>query len=294
MDKFSFQTGERNIEFAIDSCKYIIGNNATIKYEIFNVLNALSENLKSSEYAESLDKYKSFKINENIISKKNFQFIPVTQHFNFKEELKLKTDSLFIHLLSHKLKDIEYSETFMTLSLLFKDFESELNEILNTEHDVELNVALKNLNIKSLIKLLDINLSIDNVPINHSDMSLEQNILTQLNIIYQIAKIDYDKLYIIYLDIPNEIESIIKFLSEIDLANLKCIIQSKNSIPNNLNEIFIANSNHFDLANETLIYEKFTLEIPNCHSIKETRLLIYKYLMNQNTDYNHYLKEILQ
>jgi|GEM_PF-2283101 len=294
MDKFTFIIGVKTVEFGIGSRKYLFGNDKKTRFAIQQTLSQTFSKTKDSEYAMDRGLSRRILINDEAVPLKRYFFHKVTPHFDLSDDLKLKSNSLINRYLSHKLKNIEYTEEFNTLSLLFRDFADQIDSGEDMKERLNLEIEMIELNVKNLIKLMQANLVIEEEPVNVYDLCYENLINFQLNIIRSMAEIDYETTYLVYLDIPFMTEAIRSNLVGSQADNLKVIVDTDTKPPNALEEILFINEKTLDLANEEELYNHVTLNMPSATNIEETKALIRQYLTDEKTENYPELRQILQ
>lgn len=198
MDKLTIINGKR-IEIIIDKYKCIIGNDYVTMDLIKNTLFSYFNKLGSSEYAKENNKNCAVLLNDEILNIKDFDFYLVTSNFDMDNDIKLGTKSLCLSYLSALLDNVEYDESFQTISILLNDIFDGV--FASCEEDKIKPCFNVDFTKKELIKLLSFGFCKDDCVINNYDLSLSERIDMQLNMIDKIIR-KTDKNAILYVDIP--------------------------------------------------------------------------------------------
>lgn len=273
MHKFSVINFNKRIDILISNTKCIIGNDYESKDLIKKTIIHYFSKLSQSEYAENTYGKSNLLFDDNILNINDYDFYYLNPNFDMDQDVKLGTKSLCLSFVNSLLNNIEYNETFQTISVLLNDmFESlfeDDKENIFPEIDIELTK-------KNLTKLISFYFMKDDYLINNYDLSLRERVLMQLKMILKISKYT-NKNIIIVGEIPIIDEDIIKLLNEIKSFNIIFIekTQTKEGI-----DMFIMNSNEIiDIQDEEKIFDLCN-NSQNYYDIKGMKEKIYSDNLN--------------
>lgn len=274
MHKISVVNFNKRIDVLISKTKYIIGNDYDNKDLIKKTMIYYFSKLNLSEYAE--DTYgKSYVLfDDSLLNISDFDFYYINPNFDMDSDIKLTSKSLCLSYINSLLDNIEYNETFQTISVL-------MNDLLENVFDVKNEIIVPNVNVdftkKTLIKLISLYFMKDDNQINNYDLSLKERIILQLKMIASISK-KSNKNIIILGEIPIIDKEIIEILDEINSYNLIFI---ENSKERDDIDLYIMNQNEIiDLQNDELIFELCN-NSQNYYDIKGMKEKVYSDYLNK-------------
>lgn len=274
MHKISVINFNKRIDVLVSKTKYIIGNDYDNKDLIKKTMIYYFSKLNLSEYAE--DTYgKSYVLfDDSLLNISDFDFYYVNPNFDMDSDIKLTSKSLCLSYINSLLDNIEYNETFQTISVL-------MNDLLEEVVDVKNEIIVPNVDVdftkKTLIKLISLYFMKDDNQINNYDLSLKERIILQLKMIASISK-KSNKNIIILGEIPIIDKEIIGILNEINSYNLIFI---ENSKERDDIDLYIMNQNEIiDLQNDELIFELCNNSL-NYYDIKGMKEKIYSDYLNK-------------
>lgn len=274
MHKISVVNFNKRIDVLISKTKYIIGTDYENKDLIKKTMIYYFSKLNLSEYAE--DTYgKSYVLfDDSLLNISDFDFYYINPNFDMDSDIKLTSKSLCLSYINSLLDNIEYNETFQTISVLMSD-------LLENVFYVKNEIIVPNVNVdftkKTLIKLISLYFMKDDNQINNYDLSLKERIILQLKMIVSISK-KSNKNIIILGEIPIIDKEIIEILDEINSYNLIFI---ENSKERDDIDLYIMNQNEIiDLQNDELIFELCN-NSQNYYDIKGMKEKIYSDYLNK-------------
>lgn len=251
MNKLHIKKGNANYLLHIENRKFLIGNNYITKYNLFRAVTEYFNGNESEYSLENKTKSNIF-INDQLLIKKNLFFYHVTPNFSIDNDLRLTSKSLSNRYFELLYNDPQYHETIHTINILLESLTEEINldSIMYTNFSPIIT--------KQLIKLTNPYIAEDQLQQNEFDMSYQQNILYQLQIIKHI--LDTDKTIshaIILIDLPYLNTEILEAIHHIDYAYI--IIQTTNYYPSiPIHEIVLCEDVMLDLEDEKSLYHKIT------------------------------------
>ncbi len=284
MDKFTIINENNKINIIIDKIKIFYGKNYSLKKRIIaNLEQALTKN-SSSEYAKNTYKEIDLNINDQKINTSQFEIYKITSDFDIDSDLKLGTKSLCQKYLEKKLENLEYNDLYNTIKELLKIFDMEyLSNNTNMQLSLSnLNFQTGDLEIKQFIKLIKPKLIENDLEKNYFDLTYEELIEYQLNMIYEIAK-DNDKTHIIIID-THLTKNLFNKILNINEANIKFIILQNLYNDNiKLADYILINNKILDLADEENINTFIFEELPFHLEPNEINEIFIEYLKNNKT-----------
>lgn len=280
---------DRKYEIGIDQYKYMINVNNGKTYQLIQILRQYFNKENISEYQEESHIDNKVLFNEQLINLKNYEYIELGIYRNLQDDLTLNTKSLLTKYLEVLLKDIEYSDTFNTLKILFEELETDVNALLEEEQINQLYFKLNDMNKKLLIKLTELFFKQDELLSNSYSLDYEESILFQLKIIHNITMKVHTKHYIISLflyDITPKIQAKLDTLNK----NVTMLIFS-----NRVSSIhsYIISKSCFDLENDQALHDTILIHLSFFISIEELRKEILYLLMNP-TSTTKYSQELIK
>jgi len=293
MNHLAFYFGNEIVEFGLGTRKFLLGRNAAKKFDMYKTLRQAITKTKNSDYAVDNNHARNVTLNDKDVHPRQMKFFTITYIYDFLEESKLKTQSILYQYLRQVLKNIEYSEEFNTLSLLFSDFSRYVSDQLDMSGEYEMHIEMDDLNIKTLLKMMRVRFNIDEELIVPFDLSYEETILHQLRMVETISRKDVESDYIVWLDLPKLTDGINAKLDEIVGVNLHILIPQEIYCPSDLSEVLLVNDHVYDLADDITLYKNFVLELPNAQDIDDAQRVIRSYLNNERTEETSQLEGIL-
>ncbi len=284
MDKYTIINKNNKIDIIIDKVKIFYGKNYVLKKQIISNLEQLLIKNSISEYAKNNYRELELYINDNKANINQFELYKINSDFDIDTDLKLGTKSLCQKYLEQKLENIEYNDLYNTIKELLKTFDM---EYLSSNVDMELNSStisfqIGDLELKQFIKLIKPKLMNEEFEKNYFDLTYEELIEYQLNMIVALAK-NIDKTHIIVID-THITKKIYDLIMNIQENNIKFIILQNvvnNSI--DLKNYALINTNIIDLADEEKINTFIFEELPFHVEPNEINKLFIDYLTNNRT-----------
>ena len=182
-------------------------------------------------------------------------------HHEFYQELKLQSKSILLKAIINELSDESYIETFLTIQSLTEMLCMQFNE----SHDIK----LRDIKISpvTFAKLIEPTLVIDDFEMNEFDLSIEDFICLQLDLMRQATSISKQENLII-VDCPivtNKIQDKVKEISNSMIIVFCRTIQTDYQLKN----CYLIDKLTIDLADKESIYERICNEILCVSNLKE-------------------------
>lgn len=261
MRKLTMKKGIFKTDLLIDKYKFIIGNNEIQKLNLKRALKEFQVGLPLSEYEEENHNNVHVYLDDNELTQKKINIYFVSLNHEFYQELKLQSKSILLKAIINELSDESYIETFLTIQSLTEMLCIQFNE----DHDIK----LRDIKISptTFAKLIEPTLVIDDFEMNEFDLSIEDFICLQLDLIRQATSISKQENLII-VDCPivtNKIQDKVKEISNSMIIVFCRTIQTDYL----LNNCYLIDKFTIDLADEESIYECICNEILCVSNLKE-------------------------
>lgn len=261
MRKLTIKKGIFKTDLLIDKYKFIIGNNEIQKLNLKRALKEFQVGLPLSEYEEENHNNVHVYLDDNELTQKKINIYFISPNYEFYQELKLQSKSILLKAIINELSDESYIETFLTIQSLTEMLCIQFNE----DHDIK----LRDIKISptTFAKLIEPTLVIDDFEMNEFDLSIEDFICLQLDLIRQATSISKQENLII-VDCPivtNKIQDKVKEISNSMIIVFCRTIQTDYL----LNNCYLIDKFTIDLADEESIYECICNEILCVSNLKE-------------------------
>ena len=261
MRKLTIKKGIFKTDLLIDKYKFIIGNNEIQKLNLKRAIKEFRVGLPLSEYEEENHNNVHVYLDDNELAQKKINIYFISPNYEFYQELKLQSKSILLKAIINELSDESYIETFLTIQSLTEMLCIQFNE----DHDIK----LRDIKISptTFAKLIEPTLVIDDFEMNEFDLSIEDFICLQLDLIRQATSISKQENLII-VDCPivtNKIQDKVKEISNSMIIVFCRTIQTDYL----LNNCYLIDKLTIDLADEESIYERICNEILCISNLKE-------------------------
>ena len=155
---------------------------------IVKTFNTYFNKEKDSEYA--IEKgYSSLLLSDNKkININDYDYFYITNEYDLYNDLKLGTKSLLLKYLDYIIDELIFSEEYQTFKIVWEDLMSKISFILNkSSSDLIINVNSE-IEKKQILKILSLNIFKDDLKTNVNDLSYDEKIIFQLNIVKALLK----------------------------------------------------------------------------------------------------------
>jgi len=274
MNKFTLKFGNEEISWAINNIKYFWGNNYQKKFKIRQKLRSIFENLESSEFQESTNASTELRFNDEKVKYREWNYFEVNPYFSIDTDLKLSTKSLSLKYLESILEDNFCIDEISTINGLLKSICFQINESIESEQNIKIEVDSDDYSTKSLLKYVSAKMSDGDFILSENDLSYNDAILIQLNMINKIAdsKANIAKKNLVLLDIPLLTSVLYDWLQNSASENLKMLVFSNTSHkPDNVDDYVIVKNRFLDLSFEEELFDKIINEIDVNISVDELK-----------------------
>lgn len=286
MHRFKFLNGYNTYSLDIDDYKFLIGNNYEIKYEIYRTLKAQFAKIGNSEFAvENNNKHMAL-CDEKALDNKQWRFFEVTPFFELEADMKMGTKSLLGKYLESIGDFLEQNEFYNTLQILLNSLNDEFfdHETKVDIGDKELKLQIGDITKSNIAKEIYPQISGNGFECNFADLSYEEIILFQLNIIEKILnKTSKDINTIIYCNLPYLTSKILLSLYGLSYENTFTIIDTPKAPKVSIEKVGVSGDIFLDFANDEMILDKI-MDFPFHTSKEEVRESVSKYINSRENE----------
>ncbi len=259
MKKITIKNLNDKIDIIVDKIKYVCGNDYESKDKIKKVLINKFNKISQSDYAE--DNYISeVLIDDEPIILNDYLFFYVDSNYDLLQDSKLGVKSISLEYINALFENIEFTEEYQTINNLLIDLLDK--QINDSDYLIKSNIECT-LTKKLLTKLIEFSFINEDNKINNYDLTLEQKILIQLNMIKKIS-IKTNKNIILLIDCPVITKSIKEVIGNIDATS---IVLFERIEKDNFKDLLILDNIRIDTLDDNAIFEL-------CNNCKTTFLSI--------------------
>lgn len=153
---------------------------------------------------DNSDFYKSKTSNEILLNNEplsgfNTFYYRIDPYFDLETDLKLGSKSLLLRYLQVKMEDIEYNPSFESANSELQSLNDTYLKDNNINYELmKINFKIENINLKTILKLIDAELTYDGINANMYDLDYNDLIILQLIIIKEIANRVNKEIILIY------------------------------------------------------------------------------------------------
>ncbi|MBW4258565.1 hypothetical protein KTG15_12845 [Methanobacterium sp. YSL] len=261
MHKISICHNNQNFSFSFGPLKFITGNNTEMKYEIIRILRKHFFGIEASEYAVENGIACNIKIDDKPLDTKRWKYYEIHSRFDIDYDLKLGSKSVSLKYMESTMVNIEYEPLIQTINNLMKDLEVMVEDLLNViDSDIEFKVNLPEMSLKTILKLIELNLYKDDSKMNMYDINILSSIELQTKIIKKIATLNPQNEYIITIETQELSKQLMIEVENHQIPNLNLIIITEDRIDTNVNNVVNISSKTIDFANEVDLYNEIIME----------------------------------
>lgn len=286
MKKLTIIRGNEEININIKKNKYILGNNYIKKYELIRNLKMFFMN-QSSEFSEETGMKVQVLENDNFVNIKRCFFYNLSTDFNLVNDLKLQAKSLVTLYLDKLLNEAEHQDTLNTINILLESLADEIN--LNSL----IHTSFVNMTSKQFLKLIIPNLKIEELNCLEFDLTYEEIIIIQLEMIKKIIEDSLYEFSLVIIQVPMLTSKIINLLDEFQNGYF-LVFSNVFHERMNIDDIAIYKSILFDLSDEVQLYDIVCDNNYKYLTITEARKYMKEYLMNEYSEYGRFINKLLK
>lgn len=289
MKKLWMSKGKENFEILVDQYKIICGSNYVTCFEMKRFLQQLYLGIKPSEKAESNKAIPKVSLDDKTLSNKDFLYFRINKEYSLTTDFKLTSKSLALKYFEVLLSKYDFFDTINTLNILF---ESLTNEML--DHSL-LSGRFQVLTNKSLLKMMSPFYLLDEDIVNEFDLSIDEIILLQLNMVKLISEEDKSFSQLILLIELDELkEEYLKLIKKFCNTLSLIFVPNASTVDRNLKNYYLCENICFDLADDNQFYQTICDNRYRLLTMKEGYEYMEKYLFNKEHDYARFIEKLLK
>jgi hypothetical protein len=279
MNKIKVTTNKETIDFTIGPRKFFLGPNYSSKYEIIQAFRKVYYKMDTSEYEEECQINQKIEIDGKEVESRKSVLFEVNSSFQIDSDLKLGSKSLLQRYLEFKLVNIEYNETLGAINILFDDLLTDVNEMIGLERgDFNITLTVEELTTKQLLKLFSADIIKDELCANCCNLSYDEIILYQLELINAIAS-EFDlKDYFVLIDVQRVSKTILEYLKKNERSNLYYMVFCDQKMAVSVEEVVYFKDRTIDFFDDNQLYESIYihlgLDMPFSEFKKELQVFI--------------------
>jgi len=289
MNKLTVVKGLDKYEIILQDYKIIYGSNYNIKFDILRTILKFYKNNKSSVYAIEENNIAKLYINDKEVKSKDILVFHVNKYYSMIDDFKLSTKSLITKYLETLLYNDEFFDTINTLNILF--------ESLSQEITIESSVSgcFNTMVPKQLIKLLTPQYLDNDISKDEYDLSLEEIIIFQLNLIDYINKHDNTINHmIICIELPRLTEKIYSKIIEMKNCYILIFTELEDSLIEDISKYYLCENKVLDLADENQVFNLICDNNYKLLTLKEGREYMEKYVFEKEHENARFIMDLLK
>jgi len=256
MHKLKIESKKNVFEFIFDKHKIIIGDNYKRRFEIINSIRCFFNKISKTEYSSIKNFKNNIYLNENYLESRRHYFFELGIGFELSSDLKLGSKSILLKYLEVVFEGIEFFDDVSNVNRLLDIFIKEFFEEQSGFGNLTLNVDVQPINAKTLIKMLELCFLKECFITNESDLTYEDNILMQLEMINKISILSKEKEVFAIINVPLLTKKIYEKICELEKGVALVFIdfiEKDNFL--SMNEVYLLDRIEIDLMNEEELFE---------------------------------------
>lgn len=261
----------KHYKLYVSQIKIFYTDNYDIRYRIIQTFKNYFTKEKDSEYAIEMDYKSKIYTDGDPLNVNDFEFFEISNEFDLKTDLKLGAKSLLWKYLELKTENLEYTEEYQTLQYLLKDVEEYLENLMEEDLKKDTFHLTFHLDLekKQLIKLLVPVLIKNEFEANSTDISFDEKIQLQMNLIrYMIKKTK--KKSIIIVDLPAINYELIEQFQDLPFAFVIIFSNIKYEKIDCKNYYLCTKKYELDLNDDNAVYD-LLMDASNNYTLEEYR-----------------------
>lgn len=296
MTKIEMKIGSNSYVFGIKNYKLLLGKNIELKTRILDTIKKEFKRIENSDYSFDNSSNSSILINDKEINLRQTKLYEINHHYNYLDEYKLKSSSLVLNYLRNTFNQVDYSDVINTINILISELNNELTDLcLSQTSIIDNRIYVEELNTNNIFKLMNIKMFKDDVEINEYDLSYNEKINYQLEMVKTIAEKSYELNHIVLLELPKLTKEILDYIKTMKYDNLIIIIvtNSYDQLPEDISNIITMQKQFIDYRDEIDIYDKIIMNLEEVYTIEDFKPILYDYLTNKEQKINFKLSHII-
>lgn len=276
MNKLTIKKGNEKYDIVIEDYKIIIGNNYNMKFDILRTILKFYENKKASEFAEENNNIPQIYLDDQVIKTKDTYIFYIHKNYSLVNDFKLTNKSLIGKYLEILMNNSLFVDTINTINFLFESLSHEISDIS------EISGYFNSMTSKQLIKLMTPFYQKNEYMKDEYDLSLEEIILLQLDLIEYISDHSLIKT-IICIDIPELTEKIYKKIIRLKSCKILLFVEHVNNLCKNISKYVFCERILVDVEDEEEFYVNICDNNYKLLNVKEGREYMEKYIFERET-----------
>ncbi len=247
----------------LDQCKVLIGNNHPLKYLLMKTLFHIIEKESFSDYEEEHNTSASVLFNEQKLEAKRWSCYLAHAWFDFNEDIKLGSKSLLTQYTESALREIEFEDSFNMLNQSIQALNDDFIQEKTSKQvgNYNLDISLKGINIKNLVKMLQARILLDDCEIIDNDLDYFSKIKFQFILVNSIAKKNMEKNFLVVVEVSSLNEETYDYLTKEIAKNMYILILTDDlRCKVDYHNIAIIGKEFIDLNDECALFEKMIVE----------------------------------
>lgn len=296
MTKIEMKIGSNSYVFGVKNYKLLLGKNIELKTRILDTIKKEFKRIENSDYSFDNSSNSSILINDKEINLRQTKLYEINHHYNYLDEYKLKSSSLVLNYLRNTFNQVDYSDVINTINILISELNNELTDLcLSQTSIIDNRIYVEELNTNNIFKLMNIKMFKDDVEINEYDLSYNEKINYQLEMVKTIAEKSYELNHIVLLELPKLTKEILDYIKTMKYDNLIIIIvtNSYDQLPEDISNIITMQKQFIDYRDEIDIYDKIIMNLEEVYTIEDFKPILYDYLTNKEQKINFKLSHII-
>ena len=233
-------------------------------------------------------------INDQEVNIKDWELITINNDIDLNEEYKLRNKSLFNEYMKSKYEKLDETEELNTINLIIDQINEYISENTLSINDFNLVPRISRLNFRQIIKLFEFNIIKEDLIASQYDLSYEDKILLQIEILKEITKNNYAKNYLVVVDIAKLTSKIYEKLNSLEIENLYILCFTNECLKNiDINNIYNIENKNLDFSNEVSLYNEILLEAENKIFIEDLKLTLKEIVEGIDNDGTRKVKTLL-
>lgn len=268
-------THKGDFKLFINRIKAVYVSDYNVRRSLITALDGFFTREKDSEFATETNLTNKIYSDGKVLNINDYEYFKVTDHFDLKNELKLGAKTILLKYIEKKTEKIEYMESFQTMKYIIEEIaltiqDAILEDITSLTLDINFDFEKK-----QLLKLILVDIIKEEYLANYMDISYEELIELQLELLLAITK-ESSKPSIIAIDVPFFNDKWMDFFNM--FSQNVYIILLCDKIPNKISskDVFLFVDNlKIDLYDDNALYDLCMNENRN-YTLDEYRTFLIK------------------
>lgn len=270
--------GNQSYRILIDDYKIIQGSNYRTKFDILRSLLRFSNGVKPTEYGEEMQNVPELLINEKVARAKDVLLIHISKDYLLSEESKLNSKSLLTKYFETLFTNPLFYDTINTINILFQSLSNELAMIS------DISGTFTSITPKQLTKLFDPQFLKDECIADEYDMTLEEIIMLQLNMVEYICHNQLYPYYIICIELSVLTPEIYHKIQEVSsVCFILVFLEVSTCLCKDIAKYVLCERRYLDIANEQDLYDMICDNHYTLLNLEEAKQYMEHYIHNENT-----------